>query len=102
MTIQQFVKSLPLDLIEEEDKRLWKFIAHHLEILPEHVRPIHCTDFKRLSLAVKYEDRDTKAVAWQCDAIKTQAHIVEMGSSTGTRLGRSSLKTRTTTTKRNT
>lgn len=87
MTIQQFVKSLPIDMIEEEDRRLWKFITHHLEKLPQNVRPIHCTDVKRLSMAVKYEDRDTKEVGWQLDQAKTQSHIVEMGAATGARFG---------------
>jgi hypothetical protein len=56
-----------------------------LEKLPENVRPIHCTDAKRLSMAVKYQDRDTQEVGWQLDPVKTQAHIVEMGMSTGSR-----------------
>ena len=85
MTIQQFVKSLPIELIQEEDRRLWKFITHHLEKLPQNVRPIHCTDVKRLSMAVKYQDRDTKEVGWQIDPVKTQSHIMEMGMSTGSR-----------------
>jgi len=83
MTIQEFVKSLPVYFVDDEHKRLWKYIVEQLKDLPEHERPIHCTDLKRQSLAVKYQDRDTKEVGWQLDPVKTQSHIVEMGISAG-------------------
>lgn len=83
MTIQEFVQSLPVYFVDDEHKRLWKYIVEQLKGLPEHERPIHCTDLKRQSLAVKYQDRDTKEVGWQTDAVKTQSHIVEMGFAAG-------------------
>ena len=63
MNIMEFVDSIKLDLSDAEMvgklgyiNGISHIIIKHLKALDVHMRPIHCTDLKRETMYVKYED----------------------------------------------
>ena len=63
MNIMEFVDSIKLDLSDAEMvgklgyiNGISNIIIKHLKALDVHMRPVHCTDLKRETLYVKYED----------------------------------------------
>ena len=63
MNIMEFVDSIKLDLSDAEMvgklgyiNGISHIIIKHLKALDVHMRPVHCTDLKRETLYVKYED----------------------------------------------
>ena len=63
MNIMEFVDSIKLDLNDAEMvgklgyiNGISNIIIKHLKALDVHMRPIHCTDLKRETLYVKYQD----------------------------------------------
>ena len=63
MNIMEFVDSIKLDLSDAEMvgklgyiNGISNIIIKHLKALDVHMRPVHCTDLKRETLYVKYQD----------------------------------------------
>jgi hypothetical protein len=63
MNIMEFVDTIKLDLNDAESVRklgyvngISNIIIKHLKALDVHMRPVHCTDLKRESVYVKYQD----------------------------------------------
>jgi hypothetical protein len=63
MNIMEFVDSIKLDLKDAESVRklgyvngISNIIIKHLKALDVHMRPVHCTDLKRETVYVKYQD----------------------------------------------
>jgi hypothetical protein len=63
MNIMEFVDTIKLDLEDAESVRklgyvngISNIIIKHLKALDVHMRPVHCTDLKRETVYVKYQD----------------------------------------------
>ena len=63
MNIMEFVDTIKLDLDDAESVRklgyvngISNIIIKHLKALDVHMRPVHCTDLKRETVYVKYQD----------------------------------------------
>ena len=63
MNIMEFVDTIKLDLSDAESVRklgyvngISNIIIKHLKALDVHMRPVHCTDLKRETVYVKYQD----------------------------------------------
>jgi hypothetical protein len=63
MNIMEFVDSIHLDLDDAESVRklgyvngISNIIIKHLKALDVHMRPVHCTDLKRETMYVKFQD----------------------------------------------
>ena len=63
MNIMEFVDSIKLDLDDAESVRklgyvngISNIIIKHLKALDVHMRPVHCTDLKRETMYVKFQD----------------------------------------------
>jgi hypothetical protein len=63
MNIMEFVDSIKLDLDDADSVRklgyvngISNIIIKHLKALDVHMRPVHCTDLKRETMFVKYQD----------------------------------------------
>jgi len=63
MNIMEFVDSIKLDLDDADSVRklgyvngISNIIIKHLKALDVHMRPVHCTDLKRETMYVKYQD----------------------------------------------
>jgi phage FluMu protein Com len=63
MNIMEFVDSIKLDLDDAESVRklgyvngISNIIIKHLKALDVHMRPVHCTDLKRETMYVKYQN----------------------------------------------
>jgi hypothetical protein len=63
MNIMEFVDTIKLDLSDAESVRklgyvngISNIIIKHLKALDIHMRPVHCTDLKRETVYVKYQD----------------------------------------------
>jgi hypothetical protein len=63
MNIMEFVDTIKLDLSDAESVKklgyvngISNIIIKHLKALDVHMRPVHCTDLKRETVYVKYQD----------------------------------------------